>query len=276
MQATRMLLEHYRADRGELTYVLIGFPGNLPLSRQATGTGDLVMLSAGGPEAIPDDYWKMCYAREGMVLVMNDRNPLSRTWQENGIRGRELGSFLTCEENGKGGGVVVRGNSGSPGIYMSSVDGVHEKLLAGFLGLDPGTFRIVNMPCNENMMDSIIADPLAIGICCHRYAFDLVTRKKISGISLVPLIRDSGSISDTRENFHTDLDRLQRAIWLGKYPCHTFMNCYIVSEDVPTRRVQVDFMSWLLTEGGNDLLAAGFIPLHHRSLDNEFQKIRSL
>lgn len=276
LQATRMLIERYHADKGELTCVLIGFPGGTPIDHLATRSGDLVMLSAGGQGAIPVDSWNMCYAREGLVLVMNDRNPLHRTWNENGIRGRELGAFLTCGKDGEGGAMVESGSPAQPRLYMKSVDEANEKLLADFLGLDPVTFRIVTMPCNEKMMDSIFANPLAIGICCHSHAYDLVTRKQVSGISLVPLIRDSGNISDTRENFHADLDRLQRAMWLGKYPCHAFMNCYIVSEDAPAGRMQVDFMSWLLTEGRNGLLATGFIPLRTRSLDGEMQKIRSL
>ncbi|MBA7555814.1 hypothetical protein ES705_48501 [subsurface metagenome] len=126
------------------------------------------------------------------------------------------------------------------------------------------------------MIDSIRRDPLSIGFCCQRYAYDLLTRKEIDEIKVIPLDCNSNGILEDKEMFYDNLDFLQRAMWLGKYPCHSFQNHYIVAKEKPKNKLHIDFMKWILTEGQKELHNEGFILLRTRIINTKIEELNGL
>jgi len=61
----------------------------------------------------------------------------------------------------------------------------------------------------HDLIDSIRKEKSAIGFCCQRYAYDLLSRKEIPDIAVIPIdCNSNGELEDT-ESFYEDLDMLQ-------------------------------------------------------------------
>ena len=81
---------------------------------------------------------------------------------------------------------------------------------------------------------------------------------------------------ENKEKFYDNLDELQRAMWTGKYPCHAFLNHYIVAADKPTNQLHIDFMRWILTEGQKLLENEGYVLLRTKIVNMEIKKLNDL
>lgn len=55
---------------------------------------------------------------------------------------------------------------------------------------------------------------------------------------------------------------MQRAMWLGQYPCALTRNLYLVSNGKPSTKEVVEFLIWVLTEGQKLVPSQGYIELH--------------
>ena len=128
----------------------------------------------------------------------------------------------------------------------------------------------------RDMIDSVRLDPLSMGLCCQRYAYDPLTKMEISEIKIVPLDCNANGIIDEKEEFYDNLDELQRAMWLGKYPCHSFLIHYIAAAEEPTNKLQIDFMKWVLTKGQKQLQREGYVLLRTRMVNKELKKLNEL
>jgi phosphate transport system substrate-binding protein len=57
-------------------------------------------------------------------------------------------------------------------------------------------------------------------------------------------------------------EHLQRAMWLGKFPCSLVRNLYLVSKGQPKTKEMVDFIYWVVTDGQKIVPDNGYIELH--------------
>ncbi len=99
---------------------------------------------------------------------------------------------------------------------------------------------------------------------------------EIPDIKIIPLDCNGDGILENKEKFYDNLDELQRAMWTGKYPCHSFLNHYIIAVDKPTSKVHIDFLRWVLTEGQKQLKSEGYVLLRTRIINKEIKKLNDL
>ena len=118
--------------------------------------------------------------------------------------------------------------------------------------------------------------PLSMGFCCQRYAYDPLTRKEIEEIKVIPIDCNSNGMLEDKEKFYDNLDALQRAMWLGKYPCHSFLNYYFVAKGNPKNKLHIDFIEWVLTEGQKELHSEGYIMLNTQIIHTEIYNLDEL
>ena len=62
-------------------------------------------------------------------------------------------------------------------------------------------------------------------------------------------------------------------MWTGKYPCHSFLDHYIVALNKPTGEIHIDFIKWVLTEGQKQLKSEGYVLLRTRIINKEIKKL---
>jgi hypothetical protein len=216
---------------------------------------------------MPEAILSVRFARDGIVSIINEANPFNKEIMESGF-GTKL---LDRLQAGTGSGSYE-----SVKVFICSDTGSTCKVVSDLLGIDPDHYRIITTESVQHMIDSVRNDPLSLGLCCHRYAFDPLTREEIPHIKVIPIDCNGNGILDDQENFYGNLDELRRAMWSGKYPCHTFLNYYIVTTEEPLQKSQIYFTKWVLTSGQKQLQHEGYIMLRSRELKEEIEKVEGL
>lgn len=264
--------EFQKCHTGILTEISI-YKRRTPIEILTLGRNDLLLVSDAHSPIIPEKCWSIKYARDGVVGIINKSNPFYKEILEFGLGKQQLTYILT----------EVKSDSWSQGlgyekckpikVFISSGDFLPGKLLADFLGITSNDFLVVRTANVQDMIDSIRMKPLSMGFCCQRYAYDPLTRKEIEEIKVIPIDCNSNGILEDKEKFYESLDLLQRAMWLGKYPCHSFLNYYIVTTEKPENKLHIEFMKWVLTEGQKELHTEGYIMLRTRIINTEIKEL---
>ena len=238
----------------------------------------IVLVSDANSTAILESYYpiKIKYARDGLVGIIHTSNPFCQEILKSGMEKQEL-AFLSS--GGKYNDSKQAGRYekyGAINVYTGSHDLLPCELWADFLGISPADLMVVTMSCFQDMIDSMSRVPLSMGLCCLSSAFDPLTRKEIEGIRVIPMDCNGNGMLEEKENFYENLDELQRAMWLGKYPCHAYIDHYILIKGFPESRRQIDFVKFVLTEGQNTVQKEGFISPATRIIQSEIQKLNAL
>ena len=271
----QLIKEFQKIHTGILTEISL-YEWSTPIEKLSLGKDDLVLVSDAQSLKIPEQYWRMKYARDGMVGIINKSNPFCNEILEFGLDTQQLTHILTGDKSMSWSKVLGSEQNSPIKVFISSDEFLMGKLWADFLRIEPNDFMGIMTASVQDMIDSIRREPLSIGFCCQRYAYDPLTRKEIAEIKVVPLDCNSNGILEDKEKFYDDLDLLQRAMWLGKYPCHSFLDYYIVAKEKPKNKLHIDFMKWILTEGQKELHTAGFILLRTRLINTEIEELNRL
>ena len=116
-------------------------------------------------------------------------------------------------------------------------------------------------------------DRVGIGYNNIAYAFDQKTRQPYEGMDVMPLDVDGNGKVDEDENFYSSSMRLITAIIKGQYPSPPARNLFLVCNGVPERPVVREFIKFILTEGQQYALGAGYIPLPRPVAQAELEKL---
>ena len=146
-------------------------------------------------------------------------------------------------------------------VYARSDKAGTTEVLSKFLWLSESEI-IGNGVAGENkMIEAIKQDKTAIGYCNYIYTFDPVSKQFVDNISIVPLDINHNGRLDLKEDFYSDFAGLQRAMWLGKYPCILNRKLLLVAAKKPATSELVDFLQWIFTDGQKTLKNMGYMEL---------------
>jgi phosphate transport system substrate-binding protein len=273
---TFQLTKEFQKYHGKIPIQVAVYEWNTPTEILSLERNDLILVSDAYSPAIPEQYYRIKYARDGVVGIINQSNPFCKEILESGLGKQQLTYLLT--------GVNPDGWQQDPGIaeyrptkvFICSDEFLPCKLWTEFLGIDPNDAMDVRKASLQDVIDSIRMDPLSMGFCCQRYAYDPLTRKEIEEIKVIPIDGNSNGMMEDKEKFYDHLDELQRAMWLGKYPCHSFLNHYFVAKDNSDNKLQIDFIKWVLTEGQKQLQNEGYILLNTQIINTEIYRLNEL
>ena len=226
------------------------------------GRTDLAMVSSEIPRGIDSTLWVIPVARLAVVPIINNKNPYIAEINKKGIT-RDVLVDLFSGNNMKSWGDLY-GNPGKDPIhvyYRSDSSGATD-VLARYLWLQSKDMRGKGIDGEDKMIAAIKKDPLALGYCNFIYAFDPKSRLFFPELNVLPLdINNDGKI-EAKENFYDSVVHLQRAMWVGKYPCALNRDLYLVSKVKPNTKEVVEFIKWVLTDGQRFVPEMGYIELH--------------
>lgn len=273
---TFQLTKEFQKCHGKIPIEVAFYEWNTPIEILSLERNDLILVSDAYSSAIPEECYRIKYARDGVVGIINQSNPFCKEILESGLGKQQLTYLLT--------GVKTDGWQQEPGIleyrptsvFVCSDGFLPCKLWTEFLGIDPNDAMGVRKASLQDVIDSIRMEPLSMGFCCQRYAYDLITRKEIEEIKVIPIDGNSNGMLEDKEKFYDHLDALQRAMWSGKYPCHSFLNYYFVAKDNTDNKLQIDFIKWVLTEGQKQLQYEGYILLNTQIINTEISRLNEL
>ncbi len=210
--------------------------------------------------------WKIGVAKDGVVAIINEENPYLNDILSRGITFGEFVDIFTNEKTQNWGKVLKIENNDPIIVFTRSDNSGAAELWAKFLRIEKRDLKGIEVEGDESMIHSILNEPLGLGFCNSIFAYDKTTRKEISGIKVVPIDHNYNGIIEKNEKFYDSLDLIQRAMWLGKYPCHLFRTLYFVSKEKPQNELVIEFLKWVLTDGQEQVGIEGYVKLKNSEI----------
>lgn len=269
-------LKDFQKNHQGIHAEVILYKKSIPSGKLSSEIDGLFLLMEPQAKQIPVSCWRIKYARDGIVCIVNEANPSFNEIMESGRGIQPYTKIETGKKTRRWSKLSGSEQSRSIKIFVCSNSLSTCKLLADYLKIDPDEFRIIITENVQDIIDSVTLDPLSMGLCCQRYAYDLLTRTEIPEVKIIPFDCNGNGILEKKEKFYNNLDELRRAMWSGKYPCHSFLNYYIVAAKEPTNKLHIDFMKWVMTEGQLQLESEGYVLLRTRIINKEIERLNDL
>ena len=226
---------------------------------------DLVLVSSELPDKLETTAWILPVAKLSVVMVINKRNPYWSQILESGIKKDDLARLFTGEITSWGN---LFGESGKHpvSVYYRSDQAGATNILSRYLWLDDQKMIGTGIIGENLLIEAIKADSLAIGYCNFIYSFDPESKEFLDDIKIIPLDLNQNGRLDMKENFYENFTVLQRAMWLGKYPCILNRPLQIVASQKPSTKELYDFLKWVITDGQKLVAEMGYMELRSSEL----------
>ncbi len=207
--------------------------------------------------------WSITVARNVIIPVMNDLNPLRNEIILKGITSVDLGHLLQSSQNPTWGMLLQKNNNNSsaplhlyfindPSVIAGVADFVKENQFK------PLGVQVAN---EQEMVSAIQKDPNGLGFC---KLFQIVNQNDqtiAEHIQIVPIDKNGNGRIDYMEAIYSNLQEFSRGVWIGKYPGELSGHIFSVSAAKPKNEAEIAFLNWVLTEGQKTLNANGLTDL---------------
>ncbi len=236
---------------------------------------DLAMFSRGISKAELDNgAWGIAVTKDAVLPTINASNPFLSHLKSAGFTkdlfvkifiDRSLKHWNECPG--------ITGNVAPIHVFTRSDACGAAQMWGEFLGKDQENLQGIGVFGDPGMADAVKSDAVSLGFNNVVYAYDMRTRRKYTGIEIIPLdVNNNGKI-DQEEDFYDSLDQLMEAIADGRYPSPPARDLYLVSKGKPENKVIIHFIHWILTEGQQFVAEAGYVRLTPEKISQELEKI---
>ena len=227
-----------------------------------SGSADLAMISEDIPKGKDSILWIAPVARLGVVPVISAKNPFLKEIMEKGITRDNLVDLFTGKNAKTWGELAGRPGKDPVKIYIRGDSSGATTTLAKYLWIDTREINGISVIGENELINRVKSDPLALSYCNFIYAFDPGKQEFLNDLKVVPINFTGKEKLEGNSRIFDSYEHLQRAMWLGRYPCSLIRNLYLVSKGKPKTREMVDFMYWIVTDGQHFVPDNGYIELH--------------
>ena len=204
-------------------------------------------------------------ARDAVVPIINIHHPLYRWLLQRGLSQKTATGIwasgciktwgqVADVDNQTPINVYTRSDAcGAAETFAAWLKSHQEDLLGTGVYGDPGVVR------------QVANDPYGVGMCNISYAFDDQTGRPSDGIALFPIDTNSDGRISKEEQFYASKQSLIKAIQDGRYPCPPARELYVVSKGKTQNAIVKAFLCFILEEGQQYSIPAGFIPVQRKN-----------
>lgn len=240
-----------------------------------SGLVDFGMVSRDiNPEEIRKGAFPIAVAKDAVVATVNASNPNIATLLTKGMKKNDFANIYvsgTCK-NWKQAGCSV---SAPIRVYTRSDACGAAETWAKYFGKKQEDLQGVGVFGDPGLLQAIKKDVTGIGYNNIGYAYDSKTRKPLPRTAIVPIDINSNGKIDADENFYGTIDELMKAISEGKYPSPPARDLYLVSKNKPQKKVVVEFLKWVLSDGQRYCGETNFISLSKEKASGEINKFNT-
>lgn len=240
--------------------------------------GGFVDLGAVSRDIYPEETKKGAYpiivTKDAVIPTVNAANPNIKEILAKGLKKE---AFTNIYVNGTFKNWKQAGFSFSAPIHVytrSDAAGAAETW-SKYFGKKQEDLLGVGVYGDPGLLQAVKKDLAAIGFNNIAYAYDLKTKKQLSGIAIVPIDINANGKIDSDENFYHSLDEFIKAVGEGKYPSPPARNLYFVSKNKPQKKIVAEFLKWVLSDGQKFVKEAGYTALPQEKLENEIKKLQT-
>jgi len=235
-----------------------------------SGIVDLGMFSRGITDVEKaKGVWWIAVTQDAVLPTMNASNQILENVKEIGFTKDDFTAcFLTreiktWEKWSKG---DAEGNN-TINVYTRSDACGAAQMWGEYLGKNQEDLIGIGIYGDPGMADAVKNDKQGIGYNNVIYIYDINTRKKHAGLEVIPIdLNENGKVDDD-EKLYDSLDMIMKAIKDGKYPSPPARDLYFVSKGKPSKRIVVEFLKWIITDGQKYVNEAGYVQLSEDNLN---------
>ena len=201
-------------------------------------------------------------ARDAVVPIINIHHPLYRQLLRRGLS-QKTACGLWVSGRIKTWGQVAGFNNQTPvNVYTRSDACGAAETFAAWLKSHQEDLLGTGVYGDPGIVHQVANDPNGVGMCNISYAFDDQTGRPNDGIALFPIDTNGDGHISKDEQFYASKQTLIKAIQDGRYPCPPARQLYVVSKGKPHNAIVEAFLRFILEEGQQYNIPAGFIPVH--------------
>jgi phosphate transport system substrate-binding protein len=233
-----------------------------------SGAADIAMLSREArQEELDQGSVLVPVTIDSVLATVNAENPHLEALRTTGITPESgAGVWLTGETTTWG---QLLGNDATDAINVytrSDASGAAE-MWARFLGGEAQEeLKGTAVNGDPGLAEAIRQDKLGIGYNNVGFTYDPATGEPIAGLAVVPIdTNGDGTISED-EDFYGTRDEFTAAVADGRYPFPPARVLYLVTKGAPNEGIE-DFYRWVLTDGQQYVLPAGYVALTQERID---------
>jgi phosphate transport system substrate-binding protein len=241
-----------------------------------SGMVDLGMVSR---EIYPEEAAKgavwVAVARDAVVVTVSNDNPHLEEIMARGVTPSLLRKLFITGEISTWGQIIDRLNiTDVIDLYTRSDACGAAATFAQYLGYNQEDLLGVGVFGDPGLVEAVKRDSLSLGYNNVNYAYDITTGKPVDGVRVAPLdINEDGRISQ-EEDFYIDRTTMIEAIAKGLYPSPPSRDLNLVTKD-KFKGIVLDFVRWILTDGQESAVTAGYVPISPERRAQELAKLGS-
>ncbi|WP_439184482.1 hypothetical protein [Carboxylicivirga taeanensis] len=202
-------------------------------------------------------HWKVVVGHDAIVPIINTNNPLLQEIIVQGITAEKL-ALLFKQSAELNWATLLDEVPNQPLHFYLYDDESVLKRLANFIHSESTLINVRRVSSSEELIAAVQSDKYAIGFCRLNEIRQLDSNEWIENITLAPIDKNGNRRIDNFEDIYTTPSALARGVWIGKYPSALSGNIYAISAQKPVDEHTVQFLTWVLSEGGQLLNKYGY------------------
>jgi phosphate transport system substrate-binding protein len=218
--------------------------------------------------------WTLPVAKDGVAVIMNQKNPYFKRILNQGLSPDELLRVFTSDKPVTWGELLDTIGKEKVAVFKRLEESGASDVFANFLNKESTDLKGTMVISDEEMIKSVQDNPLAIGFSNFSYAFDITTGERRKDIQIIPADLDYDNKIDTKEIPFSNLDKAHRGLWLGLYPKNLCRELLIGSEGKPSDPAIIEFLKYILTEGQNEIKTFGLCKLNDVYVSYALDKLK--
>ena len=201
--------------------------------------------------------WSMVVGHDAVVPVMNAKNPLLKEVYLKGVSVKGFALLFNGTKELNWASILEGAQNKSLNYYLYDDASVIAGI-AKFLKTDPNAINGNTVATPKELLSAVQQDVYAIGFCKLKDIRKANSNEWVENIVPLPIDKNANGRIDHFENIYSNPDALARGVWIGKYPSTLCGNIYAVSANKPANENAIQFLTWILSDGGQYLNANGY------------------
>lgn len=256
--------EEFSVDNPNLKITVSNVGSEKGLDALLSGHADLAMVSRNlTPEEEAKGLWYLVVSKEGIIPIINEKNPYLQKIQSQGIDRMTLIELFTTNNKVHWGNIFGITNNDPVKKFIRSDFSDTAEVWSEYLGVDQKDLIGMPLTSDELIIEAVSQEPLSLSFCNAHSAYNLKKGEIRKGIKILPIDFNCNGKIDSKERFYKNLCMMQRAAYLGKYPSHLCRELYLVSIGKPLNQATLEFLKWIYTRGQKLAAKAGYAEIRN-------------
>jgi len=217
--------------------------------------------------------WWVSVTKDAVVPTVNRNNPVLEQLLAKGVTREHFINIWITGSVKSWGQVTGSETSDLISVYTRSDACGAAQTWAKYLDKKQEDLLGVGVYGDPGLADAVGKDALGIGFNNINYAYDAKTKEQVGGIRVLPIDLDGNGVLEKREDFYGSRDEIVAAIAAGVYPSPPARDLHFVCQGRPERKVVVEFIRWVLTDGQKYVAESGYINLAETKIQEQLQKL---